>query len=107
MKKLSKEKIFFIIKISFFIVFWPFVLIYFLHKKYKERKLEKIKQFVLKEIEKRYEKFPYKEKYTQEEIVKIILKEIEIESQLKKQEKLNFQRDIIQKAVLFDIATNK
>ena len=71
--------------IKYFLIFCilPFILIYFLikyffkfllmlrnlYKKHKERKLEKIKQEIIEEIERRYEKFPLKNRFTQEEII--------------------------------------
>ena len=51
-----------------------------LYKKHKERKLEKIKQEIIEEIERRYEKFPLKNRFTQEEIIKIIIQDIENEA---------------------------
>lgn len=84
MEKKTKNNIILIIKISLIIVFLPFYLIYFLYKKYKNWKFEKIKQNVLREIEKRYERFPLKDRFTNEEIIKIIIQDIENEALYKK-----------------------
>ena|GEM_PF-4177289 len=69
-----------IFKIIFFMFFWFLIPPYFIYKKYKNWKLEKMKKQIIEEIERRYEKFPFKNRFTQEEIIKIIIQDIENEA---------------------------
>lgn len=60
--------------------FWFLIPPYFIYKKYKNWKLEKMKKQIIEEIERRYEKFTFKNRFTQEEIIKIIIQDIENEA---------------------------
>lgn len=101
MKNLSKENIIFIIKISFIILFWPFVLIYYFYKKYKKRKEEmEIKKWT-EEIKRRYNDFPLKDRFTDEEIIKMIIQDLENDIKLSKLYKIKKDEELAQKVVLF------
>lgn len=101
MKNLNKEKIFFIIKISFFIIFWPFVLLYYFYKKYKKSIEENEMKKWTEEIKRRYNDFPLKDRFTDEEIIKMIIQDIEDEMNLNKLYKIKKDREFVRKMALF------
>lgn len=126
MKNIDKKENYIVFKVLLVFCFLPFFIAYYLvkyffkfliylfkflkylflmlintYKKHKEKKLEKVKQEIIEEIERRYEKFPLKNRFTQEEIIWMIIQDMENELEYRRIRKIQEDREFVRRMVVF------